>query len=103
MNDDELSLFDLDEPDSPNGPMPIRLDQISEIRQAFEVAGIQGQQERKALIESVVIREVSGLRDLQALEARRILTRIESSQSSRPSSGGSAWDNRDEDTWIDKL
>ncbi|WP_281444406.1 hypothetical protein [Paenarthrobacter nicotinovorans] len=61
------------------------------------------QNDRRALIESVVVREVASLRELKAVDARRILQRIEGLHSRKPASAGSAWDNREEDTWIDKL
>ena len=100
------SLFEIDEPaPSPNviAPLPIKTEQIQEIRDAFEKAGVLGQADRKALIESVVVREVSSLRELQAVEVRRILQRIHDLGGSKPTRSGSAWDNREEDTWIDKL
>ncbi|MFJ5978406.1 hypothetical protein [Pseudarthrobacter oxydans] len=106
MYDEASSLFEIDEPaSSPNviAPIPIKTDQIQEIRDAFEEAGVLGQADRKALIESVVVREVSGLRELQAVEVRRILQRIRGLRGSKPTCTGSAWDNREEDTWIDKL
>ena len=64
---------------------------------------MSGQADRKALIESVVVREVSSLRELQAVDVRRILQRIHGLRGSKPTRTGSAWDNREEDTWIDKL
>ncbi|WP_240793751.1 MULTISPECIES: hypothetical protein [unclassified Arthrobacter] len=106
MYDEASSLFEIDEPTkSPNviAPLPIKTEQIQEIRDAFEKAGVLGQVDRKALIEAVVVREVSSLRELRAVDVRRILQRIQGLRSSRPTSTGSAWDNREEDTWIDKL
>lgn len=100
------SLFEIDEPAlSPNvlAPLPIKTEQIQAIRDAFERAGVEGQDDRKALIESVVLREVSSIRELRAVDVPRILQRIEGLRSSKPASTGSAWDNREEDTWIDKL
>lgn len=101
-------MFDLAEtPQQPTpmqqAPLPIRPEQVAEIRAAFEAAGISGQAERKALIESVVFRDVASLRELHSIETRRIVTRIKSSQASVQPQTGSAWDNREEDTWIDKL
>jgi len=104
--DEASSLFEIDEPaPSPNvlAPLPIKTEQIQAIRDAFEKAGVVGQDDRRALIESVVVREVSSLRELQAVDARRILQRIEGLRRHKPTSTGSAWDNREEDTWIDKL
>jgi hypothetical protein len=106
VRDDVPSLFDIDHPaQAPDvlAPLPIKPEQIQAIRDAFEHAGIDSQGDRKALIESVVVREVSSLSQLQAVETRRILQRIEGLQAPKPRSSGSAWDDREEDTWIDKL
>lgn len=101
------SLFDL-EPDvpltQPPADLPIRDDQVVQIRTAFDGAGVKGQGERKLLIESVVFRDVKALRDLTAVEARRVIERLKSRTSAPASTRtGSSWDTRDEDTWIDKL
>lgn len=103
MTANETSLFDVEGPESPAVPQPIRPEQVLQIREAFQESGIQGQGERKALIESVVVREVASLRELRAVEAKRVLLRIKDIGAAKPISVGSAWDNRDEDTWIDKL
>ncbi|MDE8670632.1 hypothetical protein PY310_18800 [Pseudarthrobacter sp. H3Y2-7] len=106
MYDEPSSLFEIaGSAPSPNvlAPLPIKPEQIQEIRNAFQKAGVASQDDRKALIESVVVREVSSIRELRAVEAPRILQRIEGLRSTKPASAGSAWDNREEDTWIDKL
>jgi hypothetical protein len=61
------------------------------------------QNDRRALIESVVLREATSLRELKDAKAPRILLRIDGLRSSNPTSAGSAWDNREEDTRIDKV
>jgi len=104
--DEASSLFEFGgPPSSPNvlAPLPIKGEQIQAIRDAFERAGVVSQDDRKALIESVVVREVGSLRELKAVEARRILQRIEGLARPKSTSTGSAWDDREEDTWIDKL
>lgn len=106
MYDEASSLFEIDEPAPlPDvlAPLPIKADQVQAIRDAFERAGVVSQNDRKTLIESVVVREVASLRQLQAVEARRILQRIEALRRPNTATSGSAWDNREEDTWIDKL
>jgi DNA polymerase-3 subunit epsilon len=83
---------------------PIRDYQIAQIRDAFAQAGVTDQAERKSIIESCVFRDVASVREVRADEVRRILQRIAQrvAAASRPV-GGSAWDDREEDTWIDKL
>lgn len=102
MND-EPGLFDIPISRAPEAlqELPIRPDQIQQIRDAFDKAGVTEQRERKSLINSVLVRDVASLRELHAVEVRRILQAIE--QRSKPKLTGSAWDNRDEETWIDKL
>lgn len=104
--DEPSSLFEIDEPATPPNVLarlPIKTEQIQAIREAFERAGVVSQDDRKALIESVVVREAANLRELRAVDAGRILQRIEGLRSPKSASTGSAWDNREEDTWIDKL
>lgn len=105
MQIDEPGLFDLpEEPVEPAQPNPlISEDQVAAIRAAFERAGITSMQERQELVQSCVIRSVSSIREVYAHEARRILRRIEGRKPGGLPSSGSAWDNRDEPTWIDKL
>lgn len=103
---DEPGLFDIPTSRAPAAPaapqeLPIRPEQVAQIREAFDKAGVAEQEERKSLINSVLIRDVASLRELHAVEVRRILQAIE--QRSKPKSTGSAWDDREEDTWIDKL
>lgn len=99
------SLFEIDEPATiaTSRDMPIRPDQVQQIRHAFDSAAITSQEDRKALIESVVFRTVSTVRDLHAVETRRVIKRINERAASAPKTAGSAWDTREEDTWIDKL
>lgn len=102
---DEPGLFDIPSDRSPTTlqETPIRQEQVQQIREAFDRAGIAEQGERKALINSVVIREVASLRELHSVEVRRVLTAIEQRSADKPKSKGSAWADREEDTWIDKL
>lgn len=104
--DEAASLFEFDEPGLHSdvlAPLPIKAEQVQAIRGAFAKAGVVSQDERKALIQSVVVREVASLRELNAAEAPRILQRIDGLARPKAATGGSAWDNREEDTWIDKL
>lgn len=105
MTDEIPSLFEVEAPGTSTiqAPLPVRPEQIAEIRDAFDRAGITDQDQRKEIVESVAFRSVARLRDLQAVEAHRILKVIKGMQTSKPDRKGSAWDNREEDTWIDKL
>lgn len=102
---DEPGLFDIPSERAPEAVqvMRIRPEQVQQIRDAFDGAGIAEQEERKALINSIVVRGVASLRELHAVEVRRILAAIEGRSDRKPKSTGSAWDDRDEETWIDKL
>lgn len=82
----------------------IRDYQVVAIREAFTSAGIESQERRQKIAQSCVVRPLSSLRELSAAEAHRVMKRIKDIVSSKPqATGASAWDLRDEDTWIDKL
>lgn len=100
------SLFEIDTPQStvPLQHLPITDEQVAQLRAAFAEAGIHEQHERKALIESYVVRKVDSLRDLHATDAHRLLNLLHQRKEAQPKIvGGSAWDNREEETWIDRL
>lgn len=100
------SLFELDMPQIQGQlePKPITDDQIARIRAAFADAGINEQNDRKAVIKACIVRPVTSLRDLYATEAHRVLGLIRDRKEAEPKTvGGSAWDNREEETWIDRL
>lgn len=82
---------------------PIRDAQVQQLREAFAEAGISSMDDRRAIIESCTIRQVASIRELLAKDVRPILRRIEERTLPPKQTSGSAWDNRDEDTWIDKL
>lgn len=82
---------------------PISEDQVSQLRAAFEAAGVSAMEDRRELIESCTIRPVASIRELLARDVRPILQRIQARTTTLPAGRGSAWDNREEDTWIDRL
>lgn len=106
MTYEEPGLFDLQtEPSVPTvieDPL-ISPEQIASIRNAFDSAGIADMAERQEVIQSCVIRRISNIRELYSREVRQVLARIEGWGRKSESATGSAWDNREEDTWIDKL
>lgn len=78
--------------------------QLSQIRNALERAGINNQQKRKLLVEAAIGRQVASLRELKSIEVRAVIYRVNDQLASlKPESGKSDWDDREEDTWIDKL
>lgn len=106
MQHDEPGLFDL--PEGRQQPVvqsepKITERQVAKIRSAFEAVGITSMEDRQELVQSCVIRSVTSIRDVYAHEARRILKRIEERRAGPQRITGSAWDDRDEPTWIDKL
>lgn len=104
MNDSTFDIFGQPEqaPQAPSDP-PIRDSQIQQLREAFAASGIDSMEDRRAIIESCTIRPVASIRELLAKDVRPILRRIEERSIAPKQKTGSAWDNRDEDTWIDKL
>ncbi len=58
--------------------------------------------ERQEAIEAIVKRPAETLRSLTRAEALQVLSSL-ACVASPQTSGGSAWDDRDEDTWIDRL
>lgn len=102
------STFDLfPEPDEAPAQvledLPINERQVQRLREAFAAAGIDSMDDRRAIIESCTIRRVDSIRDLLAKDVRPILRRIQERSLPAKQISGSAWDNREEDTWIDKL
>lgn len=86
------------------GPAPIMERQIGRIRELFKAAGIEDQTERRSLVESVVGMNVAGLRSLSRFQALQVIEELSGRQGQGISTTKrSSWDDREEDTWIDKL
>lgn len=104
--DGDLSLFGDDEPvrpaPPPAEPTPVAAWQIDLLRKALDARGLHSMDDRQRLIEASVGRPVSSLRALTHEEAMRALARLGESAPQK-ALGASAWDERDEDTWIDRL
>lgn len=107
MTFDETPLFFFDETPrtivEPIREMPIKAEQIKDLEHAFAEAGLTTFQSQRAIISSCVVRPFESLGDLLAKDYRPILKRLEGRQSPVQRPVGSAWDNREGDTWIDKL
>lgn len=108
------ALFDLGGPQSrpveplTAQPAPIREDQIAQLREAFAGSGIDDMAARRELVENCVQRPTESLRDLRSTDVRFILERLKKLAAARSGDGstvatGSSWDQRDGDTWIDRL
>ena len=101
----DLSLFG-DEPDEP--VQPVRTEAsiadwlVDAIREALTAGGLATMEERQKAIETVVGRPVESLRSLTRAEALRVLSAL-TAEPEQQTGTTSAWDGRDEDTWIDRL
>lgn len=107
MLDDALFDFGSEaaEPAPPSTPPPIATWQADLIRKNFDDSGQTSMHERKEVIERVTGRSVSSLDDLTLTEAYTVLSHMEKIATPRPrdSNSSTAWDNRDSNTWIDRL
>lgn len=75
--------------------------QIDLLRKGLDSRGIVDLVERQQLIEGVVGRPVESLKTLTYDEALSVLKQF--GESAPATRSGSTWDERDEDTWIDRL
>jgi len=85
----------------PTAP-PISDWQVDLLRKALDARGLTSMADRQAAIETAAGREVPSLRALTQEEALGILNQFGQEPPKR-SSSGSAWDDREADTWIDRL
>lgn len=105
---DELSLFGEDDTggNEPRPPVPaeplIAGWQVDLLRKALDERNLTSMAERQAVIEREVGRPVASLRDLTHREGMAVLAQL-GDQRSTSADRATAWDERDEDTWIDRL
>jgi hypothetical protein len=103
---DDLSLFGDDDPAVPrtqvSGPAPIADWQIDLLRKALDARGLTAMSERQQAIEGAAGHPVESLRALTHEEAIMVLNRLGDKGAGRGRTI-SLWDDRDEDTWIDRL
>lgn len=76
---------------------------VHSIRAEFDRLGISSMEARKEAVEAAARRPVGTLRELTAIEGRRLIGQLRERKVTPKKVGGSAWDDREEDTWIDKL
>lgn len=84
-------------------PAPIQTWQIDQIRNALDVTGITAMTERQTLIEEIVGRPVAALRELHFADVRRLLEELHTRKAPTVASTDSVWDQREGDTWIDRI
>jgi len=93
------------EPASEAGPVavPVTDEQVAQLRAKLDGSGLTSMEDRQQLVERLVGRPVAGLRELTASEARVLLIRIRTVSTGDSQRQGSAWDQREGDTWIDRM
>jgi hypothetical protein len=84
------------------GEAPIADWLVNDIRTALTTRGLTAMAERQQAIEAIVGRPVESLRSVTRAEALRVLLSLASATAPQ-GSRTSAWDDRDEDTWMDRL
>lgn len=106
LDTSDTSLFD-DEPPTarecgPAAALPAW--QVDGLRAALDRVGVTSMDGRQTLVEQVIGRPVDALRNLLPHEAGKLrdeLQRRAGQQAAEPT--GSRWDDREEDTWIDRM
>ncbi|WP_310964093.1 hypothetical protein [Nocardioides terrisoli] len=103
---DDLSLFG-DDPspapaELPSAPTPIADWQVDLLRKALDARGLKSMADRRQAVESATGRNVESLRALTHEEGLQVLSRL-GPRSSGERSATSQWDEREADTWIDRL
>lgn len=76
--------------------------QVDLLRKALDARGLTQMADRQQAIQAAAGRSVNSLRDLSHDEALSVLSRLGKAPAASES-GKSAWDDRGEDTWIDRL
>jgi hypothetical protein len=103
---DDLSIFGDDEqaPTSVHAVTPTAIAdwQIDLLRKALDARGLTSMLERQQAIEAAAGRPVESLRALTHEEGLRVLSHLgQEHRAGRAET--SSWDDREEDTWIDRL
>jgi hypothetical protein len=100
----DLSLFGDEEPVEPAKPVPPQVGLpdwlVDAVRDVLNARGLATMSERQQAIEAITKRPVESLRSLTRAEALYVLSELTPNS---PSTFGTSWDDRQEDTWIDRL
>lgn len=103
---EDSSLFGDDESATPpvqeTGSTSIADWQVDLLRKALDARGLRSMAVRQLAIEAAAGRSVDSLRALSHDEALRVLSQLGCQESAAPREK-SAWDDREGDTWIDRL
>ncbi|WBM79851.1 hypothetical protein KIV56_17035 [Cryobacterium breve] len=103
--DDLLPLFD-DSDASPREERskPMTSSQRAAIRESFAALGVADVRGQFSLVEELTGIRIMSVADLQEHDAQSLILRMAGKVSSLGRRNtGNTWDDRDEDTWIDKL
>lgn len=85
---------------APTSP-PVSDWQVDLLRKALDARGLTDQKARRELIEQHAGRSLASLRDLTSEEALRVITAL--GRDAPQAQTRSRWDDREDDTWIDRL
>lgn len=78
--------------------------QVAQVRRALDDTGLTDMSARQSLVEELAGRAVGSLGELRPSEARDLVAALQTRLTSgQVQNRGSSWDQRDEETWIDKL
>lgn len=101
-----FSLFDDGAAPEEQPPRPVLMSesQRARIRALFADLGVATAREQfKTVAETTGVR-ISSVAELEATTAQTLISRLESRVASRGSANtGNSWDDREEDTWIDRM
>lgn len=102
------ALFPLDEPPAGEftlaGPAPMTDDQRAAIRSHFHELGISDAKAQFAVVKELTGTTIQSVRELSGLTAHRLIGGLRKRvQNAHKVHTGNAWDDREEDTWIDRL
>ncbi|MBM0123463.1 hypothetical protein [Pimelobacter simplex] len=76
--------------------------QIDALRAALDRCGVDSMNDRQRLVAEIVGRPVAALKELTAAEAGALRDELHR-RAPENTRSGSAWDQREGDTWIDRL
>lgn len=104
VTDDDMLFKFGDEPEAqPAAEQRVAAWQIEQVRSALDTLGATKMSERQGIVEEIVGHPITALRELTYDEVRPLLEGLHARKAASPTSSSSAWDERDEDTWIDRL